>query len=120
VNQETLVADAAKQTVVKTAEADTEEAYKEAIAQFPTSNEKRVVSYGLYGSNPKYTIGAVRNSELVHVWFPGWVARFYCDDTVPPDIIKTLKKNGAVRYFCRIIVYVLFLFLASSFSTFFF
>ena len=30
----------------------------------PVGNEKRVVSYGLYGSDPKYCTGAIRNSEL--------------------------------------------------------
>lgn len=95
VAEETLAADAVKQKVVLSAEAETEKAYHEAILQFPASTEKRVVSYGLYGSNPKYTTGAIRNSELVKVWFPGWVARFYCDNSVPPNVIKTLKENGA-------------------------
>lgn len=94
-DDQTLVADASKQRIVKKVETDTEAAYKEAIDQFPTSTEKRVVSYGLYGANPKYTVGAIRNAELVKVWFPGWVARFYCDNTVPPHVIQTLKKLDA-------------------------
>ena len=64
-------------------EAQTEAEYIEQIRRLPTSKEKRVVSYGLYGSNPKYTTGAIRNAELVKIYFPGWVARFYVDDTVP-------------------------------------
>jgi hypothetical protein len=68
-----LAADTQRVAVVATAEAHTEDAYVAAIAAFPRSSEKRVVSYGLYGSNPKYTLGAVRNAELVHVYFPGWV-----------------------------------------------
>jgi len=95
VDTQALAGDAKKQQVVKTVEADTEKAYREAIQAFPKSNEKRVVSYGLYGSNPKYTVGAIRNAELVKVWFPGWVARFYCDNTVPANIIKTLKDLDA-------------------------
>ena len=45
------------------------EAYRQAIAAFPMPprETKLVVSYGLYGANPKYTIGAVRNAELVKV-----------------------------------------------------
>ena len=65
------------------------------IAAFPKSNEKRVVSYGLYGSNPKYIDGAVRNSELVKIYFPGWVCRFYVDGTVPQPKIAELTANGA-------------------------
>ena len=53
------------------------------------------MSYGLYGANPKYITGAIRNAELVKVWFPGWVARFYVDDTVPKDKIATLQAKGA-------------------------
>ena len=69
--------------------------YVEQIKALPFSTEKRVVSYGLYGSNPKYATGAIRNSELVHVYFPGWVTRFYCDGSVPKKVLDTLKGNGA-------------------------
>ncbi|KAH8060130.1 hypothetical protein JL722_5088 [Aureococcus anophagefferens] len=47
------------------------------------SHEKRVVAYGLYGSDPKYCTGAIRNSELVKEVFPGWVARYYHREDVP-------------------------------------
>ena len=56
---------------------------------------KCVVSYGLYGSDPKYTQGAVRNSELIHKVFPGWTARFYHREDVPEDILNQLRNNGA-------------------------
>lgn len=69
---------------------------KPRIASFSNSTtEKRVVSYGLYGANPKYTTGAVRNSELVHTIFPGWVTRFYVRDDVPKNVLDTLRANGA-------------------------
>lgn len=57
--------------------------------------EKRVISIGLYGSNPKYTVGAIRNSELVKYIYPGWIIRFYVDDTVPKDVIEKLIENDA-------------------------
>lgn len=57
--------------------------------------EKRVISYGLYGTNPKYTTGAIRNSELVHTVFPGWVTRFYVRSDVPAEVIDKLRQNGA-------------------------
>ncbi len=41
------------------------------IVSLPVSNEKRVISFGLYGNDPKYTQGAVRNAELAPVYFPG-------------------------------------------------
>ncbi len=41
------------------------------IHAFPVSTETRIISFGLYGNDPKYTVGAVRNAELVNVYFPG-------------------------------------------------
>ena len=41
--------------------------YLEIIQKYPSSSEKRVISYGLYGSNPKYTTGAVKNAQLAKV-----------------------------------------------------
>ena len=59
------------------------------------SHEKRVVAYGLYGSDPKYCTGAIRNSELVKEVFPGWVARYYHREDVPEHVLQTLRDNGA-------------------------
>lgn len=65
------------------------------IAALPQSDEKRVVSYGLYGTKNKYIKGAIRNAELVKVYFPGWVARFYCASDVPKKSIARLEELGA-------------------------
>jgi hypothetical protein len=51
---------------------------------------KKVISFSLWGDNPKYTIGAIRNAELTPIIYPGWISRFYCGESVPTDIIKTL------------------------------
>ena len=32
----------------------------------------RVISYGLYGKSPRYTIGVLRNAQLAPVVYPGW------------------------------------------------
>jgi hypothetical protein len=53
---------------------------------------KNIISFSLWGANPKYTIGAIRNAELTPIIFPGWVSRFYCGKSVPEDIIKKLKS----------------------------
>jgi hypothetical protein len=65
------------------------------IQTFPKSAEKRVISFGLYGSNPKYTVGAIHNVEAAKIYFPGWICRFYITSDVPDDIVVTLKKLGA-------------------------
>ena len=65
------------------------------IASYPKSSEKRVISFGLYGSNPKYTTGAIHNVEAAKIYFPGWVCRFYTTSDVPESVVSTLKSLGA-------------------------
>jgi hypothetical protein len=55
----------------------------------------RVVSYSLWGDNPKYNVGALRNAELVSELYPGWQARFYVGTNTPSDTIKGLQDRGA-------------------------
>ena len=57
---------------------------------------KKIISFSLWGSDVKYTIGAVRNSELVEDIYPGWICRFYVGDDVPNDIIEKLESNSEV------------------------
>ena len=57
--------------------------------------EKRVISFGLYGSNPKYVAGALANVALQRTYFPGWVCRFYVDGSVPLDKLAELRAAGA-------------------------
>ena len=54
-----------------------------------------IISFSLWGDIPKYTIGAIRNAELVSSIYPGWVARFYCGASVPTSIIYALKTADA-------------------------
>lgn len=51
---------------------------------------KKVISFSLWGNNPKYTVGAIRNAELTPIIYPGWVSRFYCSKSVPKEIIENL------------------------------
>jgi len=55
----------------------------------------RVVSYSLWGDNPKYNVGAVRNAELVKELYPGWQARFYVGSNTPAETIKKLRDCDA-------------------------
>ena len=56
---------------------------------------KCVISYGLYGDNPKYIEGALENVRLVPTVFPGWVARMYHDSSVPQASLDKLRAAGA-------------------------
>lgn len=67
----------------------------ELIKSFPQSSEKRVISFGLYGTRPKYTHGAIKNAELAKIYFPGWVCRYYVTSDVPKPVIEQLKDLGA-------------------------
>ena len=54
---------------------------------------KKVISFSLWGDDPKYTIGAIRNAELAKTVYPGWVPRFYCaKNSVPENIVNQLKE----------------------------
>lgn len=52
----------------------------------------KIISFSLWGNNPKYTIGAIINAQLASNIFPEWIVRFYYDDTVPNIIVDCLNN----------------------------
>ena len=50
----------------------------------------KIIAFSLWGNDPKYTVGAVRNAEVAKVMFPDWTCRFYIGPDVPQYIIKQL------------------------------
>ena len=61
--------------------------------QFVTK-PKNIISYSLYGSNPRYTDGALANAKLIQKIYPQWIMRVYYDKTVPGIIIRQLESDG--------------------------
>lgn len=59
------------------------------------SRTRDVVSYSLWGGQEVYCGGAVANAGLIPALLPGWVCRFYHDDTVPEHILAELTSLGA-------------------------
>jgi hypothetical protein len=59
----------------------------------------KVISFSLWGNNPTYTIGAIKNADIAAELFPEWKCIFYCFSTVPQDTINQLKSkpNTIVR-----------------------
>lgn len=55
-----------------------------------------LVSFSLYGTNPKYLVGAIRNAEDVEKFYPDFQPVFYCDDDVPGLTILELERRGAL------------------------
>ena len=60
---------------------------------------KKIISFCLWGNNPKYCIGAIKNSELYKTIYPDWICRFYIGSDVDINIISQLIKND-----CEIII----------------
>jgi hypothetical protein len=57
--------------------------------------KKCVIAFSLYGSLPRYTVGAVRNAMLRDTIYPGWTLRYYYDEsTVPLELTNQLKVLG--------------------------
>tara|TARA_B110000285_G_scaffold235601_1_gene318529 strand:- start:27833 stop:35488 length:7656 start_codon:yes stop_codon:yes gene_type:complete len=61
------------------------------IDEHQTQNQ--VISYSLYGSNPRYIDGALENAKLAKEIYPGWIMRVYYDNTVPQRIIEKLRSE---------------------------
>jgi hypothetical protein len=53
----------------------------------------KVVAYSLWGEDPKYTVGAIKNAQGICELYPEWIGRFYCGQSVPSEIIKELKQT---------------------------
>lgn len=51
-----------------------------------------VITFSLWGNNPRYLRGAVRNALLVQDVYPGWRVRFYLDTSVPQDVVGLLRE----------------------------
>jgi len=51
---------------------------------------KSIISFCIYGSNPKYAKAAIESAKLQPEIYPGWQCRFYVDNSVPQDVIQKL------------------------------
>jgi protein O-GlcNAc transferase len=57
--------------------------------------DKRIISFSLWGQEPRYTTGAIRNAALALRYYPGWVCRFTVGSTVPAFVIRELEGLGS-------------------------
>ena len=53
---------------------------------------KKIIAFSLWGNNPKYTIGAIKNANLTNEIYNGWISRFYCGKSVPEEILNQLRS----------------------------
>ncbi len=57
--------------------------------------KNKIISFSLWGDNPRYLRGALDNVIAIKEIYDGWTPRFYVDATVPSDLIEVLKEFGA-------------------------
>src|SRR5439155_1583824 len=53
------------------------------------------VSFVLYGQDPKYQFGAIRNAEQCKRFYPDFVPVFYVHDDIPKACVTALEDLGA-------------------------
>lgn len=65
-------------------------------SEYAGAGKKRnVLSFSLWGDRPRYLRGALHNVLVASEVYPGWVCRFYVDDSVPTEFRSALREAGA-------------------------
>ena len=57
----------------------------------------KIISFSLWGDDPDYYIGAIKNIELAKKIYPDWTCKFYISTCVPIDIIKKISETSQVE-----------------------
>ena len=55
---------------------------------------KKIISFSLWGDNPIYNIGAIRNAQIAKEIFPDWICRYYIGKSTPSETINKLKNEN--------------------------
>jgi len=62
--------------------------------------EHKVISYSLWGSDPKYLIGAIENAKMAAKIYPGWVCRYYVDERIDRSALTDLGAETVIKPAC--------------------
>lgn len=57
--------------------------------------DKNIISFSLYGDQPRYGETLIKNIETAAELFPAWRCRVYLDDSVPQHVSQRLEQAGA-------------------------
>tara|TARA_R100000152_G_C6776061_1_gene204944 strand:+ start:1750 stop:2409 length:660 start_codon:yes stop_codon:yes gene_type:complete len=57
----------------------------------------KLITFSLWGQDPKYLIGAIKNAELANTIYPEWTCRFYVGKSVPHTITRKLSAFSNVQ-----------------------
>lgn len=58
---------------------------------------KKIIAFSLWGNDPKYNLGSIRNAEIAKILYPDWVCRFYVGKYVNRSIITQLENIAEVK-----------------------
>ena len=67
----------------------------------PDQRERNIIAFSLWGTDQRYTHGAIVNATIAPYIYPEWTCRFYCDKSVPQDAIRELQRLGAQVIVCE-------------------
>jgi hypothetical protein len=56
-----------------------------------------VVSFSVFGSDPKYCVGAIKNIDLAEKYYPDWTCLIWHDKTVPNEYLREIEKRKNVQ-----------------------
>ncbi len=59
----------------------------------------KLITFSLWGQNPKYLIGAIRNAKLAQEIYPDWTCRFYTALSVPFPVLSQLEEMPNTQIF---------------------
>jgi hypothetical protein len=61
----------------------------------------KIISFSIWGDNPKYVDGILRNIELQPSIYPDWKIRCYIDETVPQNLCTKIEQAAEVIYMSK-------------------
>lgn len=65
------------------------------LPPLPERGGRRIIAFSLFGNSSAYIEPAVINAEIAAEVYPGWVCRFYVDESVSEQALARLRGNGA-------------------------
>jgi len=57
----------------------------------------KIISFSLWGDNPKYCVGAIKNAEMAKNIYPDWICKFYIGKSTPNQYILSLRQLDNVE-----------------------
>jgi protein O-GlcNAc transferase len=63
---------------------------------------KKVITFSLWGDNPTYNVGSIKNAELAKIHYPDFECWFYIHkESVPKKTIEELVKLNNTKIICK-------------------